>query len=170
MSDPKEKSILKVHTSLIGAAAEHFVMTKLLLQNQIAALAPKGVPGVDILVSDQDGNHLFAVQVKGRRTGSDRGWRMRAKHEQIIRDSLFYCFVDFEVPENSTPKCWIIPSATVAETLIASHQAYVAKGGKDTPMRSLLPKYNWMTPDREGWLTKYAERWDSLVPISKNSD
>ncbi|MEO9167011.1 MAG: hypothetical protein ABI230_01270 [Aestuariivirga sp.] len=169
-----KKMVDVVPSTLVGGAAEHFVMSKLLLKGKIAALAPKGVPNVDILVSDQEGNHQFAIQVKGRRNGSDRGWRMHAKHEGIKRKSLFYCFVDFEVPKDVAPKCWIVPSSIVAKTVRESHQAWLTKPGrKDSTMRSFLPQYNWMKPDPKymsGWLNKYSENWELLSLRRKISD
>ncbi|MEJ1970046.1 MAG: hypothetical protein WDN03_15655 [Rhizomicrobium sp.] len=68
-------------TSIIGAAAEHYVMYQLLRQGLIAALAPKGVPEVDILVTDRGGSSLAEIQVKGRQFSKDGGWTMNVKHE-----------------------------------------------------------------------------------------
>ena len=173
MSDENKQVFKKVPSTIIGAAAEHFVMSKLLLQGKIAALAPKGVPELDIIVSDRDGNHLFAVQVKARRIGSDGGWRMDAKHENIKRALLFYCFVDFAHSANGCPKCWIVPSSIVAKVLTETHRAYFAKGKKDSKMRSFLPHYKWMEPEKKymrGWLNKYEEAWEPLAPLSAISD
>ena len=78
------------NSTILGAAAEHYVMCQLLRRNMIAALAPAGVPDADIIVSDRVGSALAAVQVKARRDiGSDGGWHMKAKHETITRDLLF---------------------------------------------------------------------------------
>jgi hypothetical protein len=72
-------------STLIGAAGEHFVLCQLLRRGWIAALAPKGVPNADIIVTDIDGNRQCAIQVKTRRDiGSDKGWHMRKKHEEIM--------------------------------------------------------------------------------------
>ena len=53
-------------TTLTGAAGEHFVMSELLRRGMIAALAPTGVPNCDIVVTDDIGARLCAVQVKTR--------------------------------------------------------------------------------------------------------
>ena len=85
---PKDRSV--------GAAAEHYVMRRLLRQDMIAALAPAGVPNCDLVVTDELGSKVAAVQVKARRDiGSDGGWHMKKKHEAMIEPLLFYCFVDF---------------------------------------------------------------------------
>ena len=55
-------------TSLTGAAGEHFAMSELLRRGYIAALAPAGVPNCDIVVTDDIGDRLCAVQVKRRAT------------------------------------------------------------------------------------------------------
>src|SRR3546814_17866078 len=67
-------------TSLTGAAGEHFVMSELLRRGMIAALAPAGVPNCDIVVTDDIGERLCAVQVKTRRgQGAARGWHVGKK-------------------------------------------------------------------------------------------
>ncbi len=75
-------------STILGAAGEHFVMSQLLRRGLIAALAPAGVPNADIVVTDDIGSRLCAVQVKTRNDkGSDGGWHMRAKHERIAGDA-----------------------------------------------------------------------------------
>ena len=94
------------NSTILGAAAEHYVMCQLLRQGKIAALAPAGVPDADIIVSDRVGSALAAVQVKARRgIGGDGGWHMKAKHETMVRELLFYCFVDFGAGLADVPKC-----------------------------------------------------------------
>lgn len=52
-------------------------MSQLLRRGLIAALAPAGVPNCDIIVTDDVGERLCAVQVKTRNsTGADGGWHM----------------------------------------------------------------------------------------------
>lgn len=162
-----------VNSTLLGAAAEHYVMCQLLRQGKIAALAPAGVPDADIIVSDRVGSALAATQVKARREiGSDGGWHMKAKHETIVRDSLFYCFVDFGTGLTDTPRCRIMPSATVAEALTKSYRKWFStpgRGGKtrnDHDMRRLLPDYS--RDDLEGysaeWMDRYREAWHLVTP------
>lgn len=56
---------VRSETSLIGAAGEHYVMAELLRRGFIAALAPQGVPNMDIVVTDATGAQLCAVQHLG---------------------------------------------------------------------------------------------------------
>ena len=71
-------------------------MCQLLRRGLIAALAPTGVPNTDIIVTDDIGARLCAVQVKTRvEKGTDGGWHMGKKHEGIVSETLFYAFLDF---------------------------------------------------------------------------
>ena len=166
-----------INSTILGAAAEHYVMCQLLRRGKIAALAPAGVPDADIIVSDRVGSVLAAVQVKARRAiGSDGGWHMRAKHETIVRDLLFYCFVDFGTVLSDVPKCWIIPSATVAETLVKSYRNWHSTPGsagqqrKDHDMRRLLPDYSRERLDGYGlgWMDPYLDAWQLVTPTRKD--
>ena len=163
-------------STILGAAAEHYVMCQLLRRNMIAALAPAGVPDADIVVSDRLGSSLAAVQVKARRDiGSDGGWHMKKKHEDISRPLLFYCFVDFGKNLADAPQCWVVPSAKVATTVAEMHQAWLSRPGKkgqarnNSDFRRLRPHY----PDADGdpaystgWLDRYREAWDQIASAS----
>lgn len=164
-------------STLVGAAGEHFVLCQLLRRGWIAALAPKGVPNADIIVTDIDGNRQCAIQVKTRRKGSDKGWHMSQKHEGIVSDHLFYCFVDME-EETSLPTTYIIPSATVAAVLKESHQLWLDTPGlkgqahNDSNIRRLRPDYlrgRVLNEDvvrrlGSGWIEQYRENWNILQP------
>lgn len=158
-------------TSLLGAAGEHFIMGELLRRGYIAALAPQGVPNTDIVVTDLTGHRLCTIQVKSRRDlGSDGGWHMKAKHEEILGERLFYCFVDFGKSPEDRPSVFVMPSATVARVLAESHAAWLSnpgKGGrqrKQTAMRRLVPDYTYAfkpqpNPYPSGWMDEYRDAW-----------
>lgn len=161
-------------TSLLGAAGEHFVMSELLRRGHIAALAPQGVPNTDIVVTDLTGHRLCTIQVKSRRdVGSDGGWHMRPKHEELTSDHLFYCFVDFGRRSDDRPIVYVMPSAVVAEAIKGSHLAWLSTPGakgqqrKDSSVRRLLPDYTNTykpndTPYPRGWLDQYRDAWHLL--------
>lgn len=110
-------------STLTGAAGEHFVMSQLLRRGYIAALAPAGVPNCDIVVTNDIGDRLCAVQVKTRNNlGTDGGWHMRKKHEKLESPTLFYCFVDLGDGSDNRPMTWVVPAPIVASTLSACHQ------------------------------------------------
>lgn len=152
------------------------MLCQLLRRGWIAALAPKGVPNADIIVTDIEGNRQCAIQVKTRTKGADKGWPMRKKHEEIKSITLFYCFVDWEKEESELPITYIIPSTIVAPILQESHQLWLDTPGKnnavhnDHDMRRLLPDYarsRKVEPDvgrrlGSGWMEQYREKWDIL--------
>lgn len=161
-------------STLLGAAGEYHVMSELLRRGYVAALAPQGVPNADILVTDVEGARLCSIQVKTRRDiGSDGGWHMKSKHEEIRSDRLFYCFVDLGKSPESRPVVHVLPSALVAEVLFVTHRRWLANPGRqgkphaDSPMRRLLPDYSKLfgpndNPYPWGWLDKYRDAWSAL--------
>ena len=162
-------------TSLTGAVGEHFVMSELLRRGLIAALAPAGVPNCDIVVTDDIGDRLCAVQVKTRLgKGTDRGWHMSKKHERLKSPSLYYCFVDFGGITKEPPFTYVVPATIVATALAENHQSWLdlpgAKGQphKDNDMRRFLPDYTHLGLGRydDGWLDEYREAWDLLQKSS----
>jgi len=160
-------------STVLGAAGEHYVMCQLLRRGLIAALAPVGVPNCDIVVTDDIGDRLCAVQVKTRLDkGSDGGWHMSKKHEAIIAPRLFYTFLDFGKSLIDPPICFLVPSAIVADVLKRAHAAWLSNPGKngqehkDSDFRRFLPNYDKVGVSigcGAGWLEPYRERWDSLV-------
>jgi hypothetical protein len=161
-------------TTLLGAAGEHYVMSQLLRRGLIAALAPQGVPNLDIVVSDIAGTRQLGLQVKSRLDkGSDGGWHMSAKHEVIASPSLFYCFVDFGSSSSDVVQTFIIPSEKVAEVVRVSHATWLSNPGKnghvrkDSNVRRLVPDYTYAfapnpPPYALGWLDAYREAWDLI--------
>jgi hypothetical protein len=158
-------------STLTGAAGEHYVMSELLRRGFIAALAPTGVPNCDIVVTDDIGERLCAVQVKTRNnTGADRGWHMGKKHESLTSPTLFYCFVDFGMGSAGPPFTYVVPAGVVAKALNESHQAWLHQSGKkgqkrkDGDMRRLLPSYEHLDlhTHASGWLETYREAWHFL--------
>ena len=167
-------------STLLGAAGEHYVLSQLLRRGYVAALAPQGVPNADIVVTDLEGQRLAAIQVKTRRDiGSDRGWHMKAKHESLSSEFLFYCFVDFGKQVSDHATAFILPSAIVSRVLRESHQAWLRKPGKkgqphnDGDLRRFKPDYSsTFDPEatiyRDGWLERYREKWDLLGPPTRS--
>ncbi len=161
-------------TVLLGAAGEHHVLSQLLRRNMIAAAAPQGAPNTDIIVTDLNGNRLCTIQVKSRRDlGTDGGWHMGEKHESIVGDRLFYCFVDFGRSLGDLPKVHVIPSRVVADVLHISHRVWLSTPGKNgrqrknTKMRRLVPDYSYASkpaapPFPTNWMDEYLDAWKLL--------
>jgi hypothetical protein len=154
-------------TNIIGAAGEHLVISRLLMMGYVAAAAPAGTPKADILVNHLDRNQASLVQVKSRSgKGADLSWTMQSKHEDIVDDNLYYCFVDFG---QLHPDVYVIPAAKVAEVIKEAHCVWMRTPGKsgqahnDTSMRRLAAHYNMdvmSAPD--GWIEPYRECWKLL--------
>ena len=89
--------------TLEGLAGEYYVLAQLTHRNLVATLTLSNTKGVDILVTNQDLNKLYKVEVKT--TGETPKheslfgphkfymWQMSEKHERIVDKQLFYCFV-----------------------------------------------------------------------------
>jgi hypothetical protein len=148
-------------------------MYRLLRLGHLAALTPTGAKGVDILISDGDGGHLAAIQVK---TSSDEvtvGWRMHEKHETMRNPRLFYCFVD--PGPHLAPTCYIVPSAVVADHVYSTHRAWLAgkpmrgTSRQDGPGRKMhiICKQPLMDAYPEGWMDQYREAWHLLVNVGE---
>ncbi len=161
-------------SSLIAAAGEYYVLARLSLLGKIAAQAPRGVPNADIIVSSVNGDRLCAVQVKARQEkGSDGGWHMGKKHEEIKSPQLFYAFVDFGEIHDPKPQTYIVPSEVVAIVIQTMHAAWLATPGQkgqkhnDSDFRRFMPDYtrNYgenAKPYVKGWLDQYRESWNLL--------
>jgi hypothetical protein len=166
---------------LLGAAGEYYIMCQLLRRGLIAALAPVGVPNSDIVVTDEIGDRLCAIQVKTRtEKGRDGGWYMGQKHEQIVSPNLLYTFLDFGTSLIAPPTCFVVPSAVVAEAVRESHSYWLATPGKngqqrkDSKLRRFLPDYDkvgQMIGRGEGWLEPYREAWDLVAaPVADTAN
>ena len=135
---------------------------------------------MDILVTDENNEKLCAIQVKTRRDiGSDKGWHMKPKHENMVADDLFYVFVDVGRQPSDPTVSYVLPSSVVAGCIRDSHRVWLdtpGKGGrphKDSNVRRLLPDYSNIKPNTEagrktmdqyrfGWLEPYRENWSIL--------
>ena len=157
-------------TQLIGAAGEHLVLSRLLARGFLAAQAPRGTRKADILVNHLDNQPPCLIQVKTRSgKGSDGGWHMKDKHEDIVDDDMFYCFVDFEDVHAAV---YVIPAVKIANVVKEAHSTWLHTPGKngrqrnDNPMRRIRKNYNMdLRHAPNGWMDQYLENWD-LIAVS----
>lgn len=177
----------KISSRIVGAAGEYHVLSQLLRRGWIAALAPDGAPNMDILVTDENNEKLCAIQVKTRRDiGRDKGWHMKAKHETMVAEDLFYVFVDVGGHPSASTVSYVLPSSVVADCVRRSHRVWLdtpGRGGRphnDSNLRRLLPDYSHIKPITEdgrkiinryraGWLERYREKWGILGLPEANS-
>lgn len=170
----------KISSAIVGAAGEHYVISQLLRRGWIAALAPDGVPNMDILVTDENNRRLCATQVKtGRNVGRTKGWVMNRKQENLIVDDLFYVLVDVGKKPSDRTTCYVLPSIVVADCIRRCHRVWLetpGRGGrshKDSPVRELRLDHSFIKAVSEkgrtiidrygaGWLEPYRENWSIL--------
>lgn len=169
MSEPTRAK--PVTTSLLGAAAEYCVMCQLLRRGQLAALAPAGMPFADILVCNQQGSALSAIQVKARTYGSDGGWHMKRKHEDWREALCVYLFVDLRSDPRNPATMLGRPERRgrgCAWRQLPGVASQARKGGKahaENDMRRLRPDYSdiGLSNYGPGWLDQYKERWETIA-------
>jgi len=153
--------------SLVGAAGEHLVLSRLLSRDLLASQAPRGTRKADVLLNPLDGGKPRLIQVKTRTAvGNSLGWHMGIKHESMIEKDLFYCFVNLDL---INPSVYVIPSRVVAKVVRNSHAEWLSTPGQkgqthnDTEMRRIKndygPNFKSIKP---GWMDKYLEAWEIL--------
>lgn len=169
----KTMATAKSQSSLVGASGEHLVLFRLLRMGYLAALAPQGAPNADIIATNVSGEKTAVIQVKTRRDiGADKGWHMKSKHEAMMSDKMFYCFVDLHEEETRLPTVFIIPSKVVAKALQETHNVWLntlGRGGKShqaTEMRRLLPDYSHVLKLSGDLLLRYGKNW--IEPYKEN--
>jgi hypothetical protein len=142
------------------------------------------VPNFDIVITDLEGCRLAAIQVKTRRDykGGDKGWHMKAKHDELVAQTMFYVFVDIGYDENSPIAYFVMPSHAVAQACSVSHQIWLQTPGLNgrphgqSELRRLLPKYlrnermnlsaeqeSFMRTHAEGWMEQYRNAWHLIT-------
>ena len=91
----------KTSTAIIGACGEHYVAAYLSGHNLIVAMPRAGIPGFDLIVSNEKGGHSIRVQVKtgtqATRKTKDEGniYLWSTSYAAIERDDkyLWYAYV-----------------------------------------------------------------------------
>ncbi len=122
--------------SQIGLAGEYYVLAQLTARGFIATLTLGNTKGIDILVTNQEINKLFKVEVKTTILPPSREklfhnnketyhWAMSKKHEKINDEKLIYCFVYIEEDKDILPKFFIVPSKEVARYVKWQHNKWL---------------------------------------------
>lgn len=150
-------------SSLLGAAGEHLVLSRLLTRGVLASAAPPGFEAVDILVQPLSSDGPRSVQVKATFSSEKIGWWLSEKHETITDPGLIYCFVTFSP---TSQVVYVIPAPVVAQAIETDHRGWLSRSGakgqarKDTPGRKLRASmFDWP----ENWLDQYRENWDCFL-------
>jgi hypothetical protein len=150
-------------SSLLGAAGEHLVLSRLLTRGVLASAAPPGFEKIDILVQPLGKGGPQSVQVKATFSSEKVGWWLSDKHEKITDPGLIYCFVTFSP---TSQVVYVIPAPVVAKAITIDHRGWLSRPGargearKDTAGRKLRASmFDWP----ENWLEKYRENWDCFL-------
>ncbi len=159
----------KIDSQLVGAAGEHFVVSRLLYQGMLASLAPRGVRKSDVLVNHPDGKGSSLIQVKTTQKGKDE-WIMKPADADNQEKDMFYCFVNLE----STPESvYVLPAQIVSRVLIAADRAWMSKPRRDGKRKAehkmWTLKNNFSVEVKNaphGWMNKYREAWDLITKRS----
>ena len=132
--------------SQIGLAGEFYTLGQLTQRGYLATMTLGNTKGVDILVTNQEVNKLFKVEVKttNKRLRHERlfgeglfyVWAMSAKHEGIRDHKLVYCFVALG-DVNERPDFFLVPSNEVAEYIEWQHQHWI--NTRQRPVKNTKP-------------------------------
>mgnify|MGYP006281394481 CR=1 FL=1 len=138
---------MKIDKTQTGLAGEYYVLAQLTSRGFVATLTLGNTKGVDIIVTNQEINKLFKVEVKTTTNKPKNAklftvqkayhWTMGKKHESVIDENLIYCFVLIE-DVTKMPLFFLVPSKDVAIYIKWQHEYWLStreKQVKDTSMR-----------------------------------
>lgn len=149
--------------SQIGLAGEFYTLAQLTQRGYVATLTLGNTKGVDILVTNQEINRLYKVEVKTTNKKQRREklfgdgffyiWAMASKHERIRDKNLIYCFVALgNVTER--PEFFLVSSEKVADYVQWQHQHWLntrERTVKETNMRNFRIEVEDPKKYREDW-------------------
>ena len=109
---------IKTIRGISGTVAEYLVTSELLKRNYLASMTIKNMPGVDIIVTDENTDRMFGIQVKSRIDMTKvRSWTLHEKDEKRTSSHLFYIFVNLPAKKLPQPEFYIFPSREVADRI-----------------------------------------------------
>lgn len=125
---------MKNSKQLVGISGEYFVAAELSRRGYLAAITLRNSDGVDILVSDIEGNNLLSVQVKT--TQNKLKWILSKKVEEEKSNKKFFVFVSIPEDTEMQPKYFIVNSVVLAKHIYKAHRAWLSEPGKDGKVRN----------------------------------
>src|SRR5665213_2165335 len=137
---------------MLGEAAEHLVLSRLLRRLYFASQGPRGLAADDILIKGG-----LTIQVKANKTGPKGGWFV---DQSEPRPSCFYALVDFTTLDD--PVVYVLPSGVVQATTRADHEAVLLRNPKanDSGIRKIYDPWGRAGPPaglEDGWLAPYRD-------------
>jgi hypothetical protein len=164
--------------TIIGNAGEYLVVGELLKRKIIAAPAPRGNPGFDVLATD--GTNSLNIRVKTKTEASD-SWvwvckkdKQRTLFKNLRNQSDFIVLVDLKDPQTS-PEYYIFPTIELDKRLRDIFDYWVKsppKRGKPHDPNSRVFRIGF-TLHQKDWLSKGKGNWalilDDLKPTPSPS-
>ncbi|VFA41509.1 hypothetical protein [Chryseobacterium indologenes] len=134
----------KLKKQLSGVAGEYYVAAEFTRNGLLAAITLRNSNGVDILVTDENGQHQLAIQVKT--TQGKKKWLLTAKieHEINSAESKYFVFVSLPMDRSKAPEYSIIKAIDLGAFIKTSHQNWLSnpeKNRKDIGVRQYEEKY-----------------------------
>lgn len=136
---------MKLTKQLSGVAGEYYVAAELSRRGYLAAITLRNSDGVDILVSNTNGDKLFSIQVKTTQNKSK--WILSKKIENESSKNKYFVFVNIPAEINQPPLYKIISSEILAKHIFTGHRSWLnnlGKNGKirnDSNVRQFDPQY-----------------------------
>jgi hypothetical protein len=125
---------------MTGMLGVYLVAAELTNLGFVVSPTSRSAAGADILVTDQECNKAWSVQVKTNRAPANF-WLVGQHAKRMKSDSHVYIFVN--IKENERPEYLVVPSGHVADHVICEESATGSKW------------YSFMKSDRlykdEGW-------------------
>ncbi|MDN3706553.1 hypothetical protein QW060_26245 [Myroides ceti] len=135
----------KISKQLSGIAGEYFVAAEISRRGYLAAITLRNSDGIDILVSNPNGDKSISIQVKT--TQNKRKWVLTQKVENETSDKKFFIFVNIPLDKNLAPEYLIIKSTDLASKIYSGHRSWLNSPGKkgqkrnNTNIRQFDPQY-----------------------------
>lgn len=136
---------MKLSKQLSGIAGEYYVAAELSRRGYLAAITLRNSDGVDILISNIDGDKLFSIQVKS--TQNKRKWILSKKVEIEYSEKKYFVFVNIPADINLSPEYIIVHSKVLADNIYNGHKSWLAEPGRngkkrnDSNVRQFDPRY-----------------------------
>jgi len=168
-----------INSNSVSLAGEFAVLSQLHLRGFDGSLTLGNTKGVDILVSSPVTGKLSRLEVKtsyknksshSKLFGHTMPWVMGVKHEDVIDNNLFFCFVNI-VQSNNSFEFFIVPNSVVSSYVKEQHQYWLGRDEgthpqTETTMRTFRigldnnqSAYNIKTP----LANVYRDKWSLLA-------
>ena len=154
---------MKLNKQLVGVAGEYYVAAELSRRGYLAAITLRNSDGVDMLISDLEGNRKYAIQVKT--TQNKKKWVLSKKVEDEINNDKYFVFVSIPKDITQQPEYIIIKGLELGVYIKNGHNKWLTTPGKNGKQRNdtTLREFNPIYIDQSKLLN-----WESFVTLIEN--